>query len=132
MILPSAIPKPRVDWKKRDQQLIKQLIKIRDQILEDLDSPQWTKKFFIKQVGSVSMIEKNWKFLPLTTTFRKRYAESVDCYQIRRLTRTFIRQHTENKLYPPSIFLRLSGLSPERLTPEARRFFNNIEREIKQ
>lgn len=132
VILPSAIPKPRVDWKKRDQQLIKQLIKIRDQLLEDLDSPQWTKKFFIKQLGSVSMIEKNWNFLPLTTTFLERYAESVDCYQIRRLTRTFIRQHTESQLYPPSVFLRLSGLSPERLTPEARRFFNNIEREIKQ
>ena len=78
------------------------------------------------------MIEKNWKFLPLTTAFLERYAESVDCYQIRRLTRTFIRQHTDNQFYPPSVFLRLSGLSPERLTPEARRFFNNIEREIKQ
>ena len=126
VILPSAIPKPRVDWKKRDQQLIKQLIKIRDQLLEDLDSPQWTKKFFIKQLGSVSMIEKNWRFLPLTTAFLERYAESVDCYQIRRLTRTFIRQYTENQFYPPSVFLRLSGLSPERLTPEARRFFNSI------
>ena len=126
VVLPSAIPKPRVDWKKRDQQLIKQLIKIRDQLLEDLDSPQWTKKFFIKQLGSVSMIEKNWRFLPLTTAFLERYAESVDCYQIRRLTRTFIRQYTENQFYPPSVFLRLSGLSPERLTPEARRFFNSI------
>ena len=132
VILPSFIPKPRVDWKKRDRQFIKQLIKIRDKLLEDLDSPQWTKKFFIKQIGSVSMIEKNWKFLPLTTAFLERYAESVDCYQIRRLTRTFIRQHTDNQFYPPSVFLRLSGLSPERLTPEARRFFNNIEREIKQ
>mgnify|MGYP006056795597 FL=1 len=131
VILPSFIPKPRVDWKKRDRQFIKQLIKIRDKLLEDLDSPQWTKKFFIKQIGSVSMIEKNWKFLPLTTAFLERYAESVDCYQIRRLTRTFIRQHTESQFYPSSVFLRLSGLSSERLTPEARRFFNNIEREIK-
>jgi hypothetical protein len=77
------------------------------------------------------MIEKNWSFLPLTTAFLERYAESVDCYQIRRLTRTFIRQHTESQFYPSSVFLRLSGLSSERLTPEARRFFNNIEREIK-
>ncbi len=55
------------------------------------------------------MIEKNWHFLPLTTVFLDRYAESVDCYQIRRLTRTYIHQQTENKYYPPSIFLRLSG-----------------------
>ncbi len=60
------------------------------------------------------MIEKNWKFLPLTIAFLERYAESVDRYQIRRLTRTFIRQHTDNQFYPPSVFLRLSGLSPER------------------
>lgn len=132
VILPSAITKTRVDWKKRDRQFIKQLIKIRDQLLEDLDSPQWTKKFFIKLLGSVSMIEKNWQFLPFTAAFLDRYAESVGCYQIRRLTRTFIRQRTENQFCPPSVFLRLSGLSPERLTPEARRFFNHIEREIKQ
>lgn len=132
VILPSAITKTRVDWKKRDRQFIQQLIKIRDQLLEDLDSPQWTKKFFIKQLGSVSMIEKNWQFLPFTAAFLDRYAESVGCYQIRRLTRTFIRQRTENQFCPPSVFLRLSGLSPERLTPEARRFFNHIEREIKQ
>ncbi|MDP1315557.1 TnsD family Tn7-like transposition protein [Acinetobacter lwoffii] len=132
VILPSAITKTRVDWKKRDRQFIQQLIKIRDQLLEDLDSPQWTKKFFIKQLGSVSMIEKNWNFLPLTAAFLDRYAESVDCYQIRRLTRTFIRQHIESLSYPPSVFLRLSGLSLERLTPEAHRFLKNIEREIKQ
>ena len=123
---PPSRPKPRVDWGIRDRQFTKQLIKIRDELLEDLDSPQWTKKFLIKQLGHVSLIEKNWYFLPLTKAFLERYAESVDCYQIRRLTRTYIRQQTENKYYPPSVFLRLAGLSPQRLTPEARRFFDNI------
>ena len=50
----------------------------------------------------------------------------MDCYQIRRLTRTYIRQNIEDRCYPPSVFLRESGLSEQRLTPEARRFFNNI------
>lgn len=126
IMTPLSLPKPRVDWSIRDRQFMKQLIKIRDELLEDLDSPQWTKKFFIRQLGSVSMIEKNWNFFPLTSVFLDRYAESVDCYQIRRLTRTYIRQQTENKDYPPSVFLRESGLSEQRLTPEARRFFKNI------
>ena len=123
---PPSVPKPRIDWTARDRKFVKQLIKIRNELLEDLDSPQWTKKLFIRQLGSVSMIEKNWNFFPLTAAFLDRYAESVDCYQIRRLTRTYIQQKTENKYYPPSIFLRLSGLSPNRLTPEAHRFFDNI------
>lgn len=131
IMTPLSLPKPRVDWSIRDGQFMKQLIKIRDELLEDLDSPQWTKKFLIKQLGHVSLIEKNWHFLPLTKAFLERYAESVDCYQIRRLTRTYIRQQTENKYYPPSVFLRVSGLSEQRLTPEARRFFNNIWEEIK-
>ena len=126
VMAPLSPPKPRIDWNTRDRQFMKQLIKIRDELLEDINSPQWTKKFLIKQLGHVSLIEKNWHFLPLTKTFLERYAESVDCYQIRRLTRTYIRQQTENKYYPPSIFLRLAGLSPQRLTPEARRFFDNI------
>ncbi len=131
IMTPLSLPKPRVDWSIRDCQFMKQLIKIRDELLEDLDSQQWTKKFLIKQLGHVSLIEKNWHFLPLTKAFLERYAESVDCYQIRRLTRTYIRQQTENKYYPPSVFLRVSGLSEQRLTPEARRFFNNIWEEIK-
>jgi len=132
VISPPSPLKQRIDWRARDRQFTKQLIKIRDELLDDLNSPQWTKKFLIKQLGHVSLIEKNWHFLPLTKAFLERYAESVDCYQIRRLTRTYIRQQTENKYYPPSVFLRESGLSEQRLTPEARRFFNHIEREIKQ
>ena len=126
LTLPPSVLKPRIDWRARDRKFVKQLIKIRNELLEDLESPQWTKKFFIRQLGSVSMIEKNWSFFPLTTTFLDRYAESVDCYQIRRLTRTYIRQNIEDKFYPPSVFLRESGLSEQRLTPEARRFFDNI------
>ena len=126
VISPSSPPKPRVDWKERDRKFVKQLIRMRDELLEDLDSPQLTKKFFIKQLGSVSTIETNWHLFPLTTAFLARYAEAVDCYQIRRLTRTFIRQHIENKCYSSSIFLRQSGLSEQRLTAEARKFFNNI------
>lgn len=131
IMTPLSLPKPRVDWSIRDRQFMKQLIKIRDELLEDLDSPQWTKKFLIKQLGHVSVIEKNWHFLPLTKAFMERYAESVDCYQIRRLTRTYIRQQSKNKYYPSSVFLRKSGLSEQRLTPEAHRFFNNIWEEIK-
>ncbi|WP_180138644.1 TnsD family Tn7-like transposition protein [Acinetobacter sp. YH12043] len=132
VISPPSPLKQRIDWRARDRQFTKQLIKIRDELLDDLNSPQWTKKFLIKQLGHVSLIEKNWHFLPLTKAFLELYAESVDCYQIRRLTRTYIRQQTENKYYPQSVFLRESGLSEQRLTPEARRFFNHIEREIKQ
>jgi hypothetical protein len=128
---PPSVPKPRVDWRARDRKFVKQLIKIRNELLEDLDSPQWTKKFFIRQLGSVNMIEKNWNFLRLTVAFLDRYAESIDCYQIRRMTRTFIQHNIEDKYYPPSIFLRESGLSEQRLTPEARRFFNKIWEEIK-
>ena len=126
IMTPLSLPKPRVDWSIRDRQFMKQLIKIRDELLENLDSPQWTKKFLIKQLGHVSLIEKNWHFLPLTKAFLERYAEPVDCYQIRRLTRTYIRQQTENKYYSPSVFLRLAGLSRERLTPEVHRFFDKI------
>lgn len=126
VIIPADLSKPRINWKERDLQFVKQLIKIRDELLEDLDSPQWTKKFFMRQLGSVSMIEKNWNLFPLTAAFLNRYAESIDCYQIRRITRTFICQNIDNKCYPPSIFLRKSGLSEQRLTSEARQFFYNI------
>lgn len=126
VIAPSSPVKPRIDWTSRDRYFVKQLVKIRNELWEDLDCPQMTKKFLIKQLGHVSTIEKNWDILPLTKAFLDRYSESVSCYQIRRLTRTFINQRMRQQFSSPSIFLRESGLSPQRLTPEALRFFNKI------
>lgn len=74
----------------------------------------------------MSTIEKNWDTLPLTKAFLDRYSESVSCYQIRRLTKTFIQQKMRQQFSSPSIFLRESALSPQRLTPEAYRFFDKI------
>ena len=74
VISPPSPLKQRIDWRARDRQFTKQLIKIRDELLDDLNSPQWTKKFLIKQLGHVSLIEKNWHFLPLTKAFLERYA----------------------------------------------------------
>lgn len=128
----SALPalliprKSRVDWATRDRQFVKQLIKIRNALLEDLDSPQWTKKYFIKQLLQISTIENNLSALPLTAAFLQRYAESTSCYQIRRMTRVHIRQHITKTTYTPSVFLRLAGLSPQRITPEAAHFFHKI------
>lgn len=121
-----SVPRPRVNWEERDRQFVKRLIEIRNELSEDLNSPQQTKKFFIKKLGHVSTIEKNWDTLPLTKAFLDRYSESVSCYQIRRLTKTFIQQKMRQQFSSPSIFLRESGLSPQRLTPEAYRFFDKI------
>lgn len=115
-----------MNWEERDRQFVKRLIEIRNELSEDLNSPQQTKKFFIKKLGHVSTIEKNWDTLPLTKAFLDRYSESVSCYQIRRLTKTFIQQKMRQQFSSPSIFLRESGLSPQRLTPEAYRFFDKI------
>lgn len=126
----TSTTKPRVNWEKRDRQFVKQLIVIRNSLLDDLDSPQQTKKFFIKKLGSVSTIEKNWNALPLTKAFLNRYSEAVSCYQIRRLTKTFIRQKMRQRFSSPSVFLRESGLSPARLMPETKRFFDYIMGEV--
>ncbi|MCU4323674.1 TnsD family Tn7-like transposition protein [Acinetobacter schindleri] len=121
-----SVPRLRVNWEERDRKFVKRLIEIRNELSEDLNSPQQTKKFFIKKLGHVSTIEKNWDTLPLTKAFLDRYSESVSCYQIRRLTKTFIQQKMRQQFSSSSIFLRESGLSPQRLTPEAYRFFDKI------
>lgn len=114
----------KVDWHSRDVFFVKKLIRLNNDLLWDLDSPRRSANWWMKQISHASTIEKNLNTLPLTKLFLKRYSESIDCYQIRRISRTLIKIQLEHKNNHRCCVLRLSGLSEERLTKEANSFLS--------
>ena len=111
-----------VDWQRRDIELVRSLIKINDQVCFDLTLPRKSKKWWMNQTYSVSMIEKNQDKLPLVSAFLNRYSEDVSDYQIRRLSHVLIDSILNNQTLQRWEILRQARLSDERITPESSRF----------
>ena len=116
----------KVDWHSRDLSFVKQLIKLNNDLLWDLDNPRRSAKWWMKQTSHVSTIEKNLDMLPLTKLFLEKYSEDIGTYQIRRLTKTFIEMKTKAEVLPRWRILRKAGLSDERMVSEAARFLLKV------
>ncbi|WP_352338859.1 TnsD family Tn7-like transposition protein [Psychrobacter sp. 16-MNA-CIBAN-0192] len=111
-----------VDWQRRDSEFVRSLIKINNHTCFDLTLPRKSKKWWMNQTDSVSMIEKNQDKLPLVSAFLNRYSEDVSNYQIRRLSHVLIGSILNNQTLQRWEILRLAKLSDERITPESSRF----------
>lgn len=111
-----------VDWKRRDIELTKALINLYRQTCIDLTLPRKSKKWWMQQIGSVSLIEKNLDKLPVVSKFLDQYSEDVSDYQIRRLSRVLIDSLLNKEALQRWEVLRLAGLSDERITHESSRF----------
>ena len=116
----------KVDWHSRDLSFAKQLIKLNNNLLWDLDSPRRSAKWWMKQTLHSSTIEKSLSLLPITQLFLQKYSESISFYQIRRISRTLIKIQLEHKNNNRWHVLRSAGLSDERLTEEASSFLNSL------
>jgi len=111
-----------VDWQRRDSEFVRSLIKINDHTCFDLTLPRKSKKWWMNQTYSVSMIEKNLDKLPLVSAFLNRYSEDVSNYQIRRLSHVLIDSILNNETLQRWEILRLARLSDERITSDSGRF----------
>ncbi|SEF62717.1 TnsD family Tn7-like transposition protein [Vibrio hangzhouensis] len=111
----------RVDWQARDRHLVKSLIDIKNKTEGRIEDPRHSKSWFIAKIAKKSMIEKKLYKLPLCSLFFDRYSESVEEYQIRRLSRVMVQFiECKNVLRPLCEIERLAGLSHQRCRKPAR------------
>ena len=115
-----------IDWKARDKKIVRQLIQLNSRLVNELDGPRRSAKWWSNQVGGTSTVEKNQNFLPLTRQFLKQYSEDISCYQIRRLTKVLIQMELDSDVFPRWIILRMAGVSDERMTPETVKFLSTV------
>jgi len=124
--LPVTNVNNRVDWSKRDREASRILVKFIKQAEEDLYMPRLTRTFLIHQLNNRTTIEKKLNRLPRCSAILERYSESIDEYQVRRLTRAYIVLRECKQAVKEWILLREAGLSDERMTGIVKRFLKKI------
>lgn len=112
----------KYDWNKRDKNFVKELLAFKNSIIDNIDGARRSRNFWLKNTRSPSLIEKNLAKLPLVNLFLNRYTESIDDYQIRRLTNVYINRIQSQKSLSEWSVLKEAGLSEKRLTQSAKRF----------
>lgn len=105
----------QINWCKRDIEIIRTLIKIRNRSYDHLSLPRMTQTWFIAQTnvswGIVSHLEK----LPLCRSFFVKYTESIDEYQIRRVLAIMVNRIIMDEPFPKSYEIeRIAGLGKRR------------------
>ncbi|AKX47327.1 transcriptional antiterminator [Thiopseudomonas alkaliphila] len=119
-------PAARADWSQRDRIAVRQLLKIIKRLDSSLDHPRATSSWLLKQTSNGTLLAKNLQKLPLAAFCLKRYSESVEDYQIRRISQAFIKLKKEGLELRPWRLLRRATLSKERITKEAQKFLGIV------
>ncbi len=114
----------RVDWHSRDLVVTRKLISIKNTYGTQLNSPRWSKRWFLSKIEMTSVIEKNISKLPLTHLFFKKYCEDISAYQLRRIKFTISSLNSSTTQLSRWVVLRMAGLSDTRLRPLAKQFLN--------
>lgn len=130
--LPPVSVNRRVEWSARDRVAARALLNFVRKVENDLSMPRLTQTFLIHQLNNSATIEKNLCRLPRCAAILKRYTESVDEYQIRRLTRAYISFIQSNTMVKEWVLLREAGLSEVRMSKVVRKFLGEIVRDGKQ
>lgn len=116
----------RVNWEHRDRVAARALLNLCDQIDEDLSVPRMSKTYLLNHFGNRVTIEKNLHRLPRCRTILKRYAESIEDYQARRLARALIVLQDREQPIKRWSLLREAGLSEERMTDSVKMLLKEI------
>lgn len=116
----------KVDWHRRDKDMLKILRTLRDDRELRLDDPRHSANWYLNQLEHKTGIEKHLDRLPLCSLFLNRYCENIFEYQIRRMTRSVIRITQEGEPLKRWQVLRWSGLSEERITEPAAYFLKEV------
>ncbi|GEM_PF-487530 len=115
----------RVNWKKRDIDIVKTLIAIRDSSEGELKNPLQSSNWYLSKLDRGTTITKQLKKLPLTSEFLSRYAETTAEYQMRRLALAI--SNAKGQVIRRWQLLRNAGLSDERATNLTKNFLNHLE-----
>ncbi|CAB9495808.1 TnsD family Tn7-like transposition protein [Alteromonas macleodii] len=124
--IPLPRHQPKVSWRKRDVDTVKALIALRNEGECSLDAPRFSKNWYLNQLKHRAAIEKHLELLPLCSLFFDRYCESIFEYQVRRISRVVVKAVLAGDVLKRWQVLKLSGLSEERLTEEAKNFLKEL------
>lgn len=102
----------RVDWEKRDKEILGLIKEEYKKILEQDRPVRITKSILGKRTGMSAVLDINIDKLPMTNAFLKDACESVESFQIRRVKRIFNLLFAEKGAVMKWEVVRKAGLRP--------------------
>ncbi|WP_282177305.1 TnsD family Tn7-like transposition protein [Vibrio nereis] len=112
--------KGRIDWQRRDRELVRLLIQAEKDSYLDLGLPRKSRLWFGKRIGASSLIPDKVSKMPLCRSFLDRYQETVEEYQLRRLLAILVDKIKHGERLPHVYELeRSAGLSKKRIRKPA-------------
>lgn len=115
------------DWRARDKKLVRKLLKISQASEDELSLPRKSRSWYLHQLPHRSSVENHIKQLPLCSRFLARYVESVDEYQIRRITRAILDDVRMGKASKRWELARRCGLENRRTSSLVSRFMRIVD-----
>ena len=116
----------RVDWGKRDQDVLITLKEVHQRALSHMEGPRRSRNWYLDQLGAKATVETNLYKLPLTVKFFENYCESVSDYQIRRIAVAIRQLDADCEPKRRWKILRSAGLSDERIRVEAELYLKEV------
>ena len=117
----------RVDWMKRDKEVVEQMRETIEKNKDDPDCPRRTTRWLLLQTPKGNSNIKNLHKLPLTSAFIEAASETISEYQTRRLARAFKKLELSGEAVKRWKLLRMAGLSKQRITAPARAVIEELE-----
>ncbi|NDW21198.1 TnsD family Tn7-like transposition protein [Alteromonas hispanica] len=111
-----------INWKKRDIDLVRKLIKVHRESREDLSLPRMTQSWFISKLRVRWGVDRHLSKLPLCKQFFIKYSETVAEYQIRRVLVIIVDCINKGEPFPQAYEIeRAARLSAKNIREATRR-----------
>lgn len=124
---PGVVDRPtinnRVDWKERDEEILKQVKKAVAEIKQSNEKPKRiTISYIGKIIGRLALLEKHLDKMPKTKEYLNSVAETVEDFQIRRIKWAIEELQKEDMPIMKSKLFRKAGINERYLQSINERF----------
>lgn len=106
--------KERIDWKKRDNEILDEVVNAINRLLNKEEKPV---RITLTKIGSIigrkALLEKKLYKLPKTKLYLEKHLESVSEFQNRRIEYVLNKMKTQGEVMPDWQILRMAGLPYE-------------------
>ena len=121
----SVVSKQRVDWNKRDREILQSIVQLSAFLKANPHGPRRSRNYYLKLLGRPSMVQNLYR-MPRCDKYFSLHAEGIQEYQVRRLKNTYEEMRNMYESPPRATLLRKAGLSDKRLKKKARQYLEKI------
>ena len=119
-------PKNKTDYEKLDSFILNELVTIKSGFHALNDRPRLSRTFLLRQLARYSSIEKYLKRLPITREWLEKESESIEDFQIYRLSKIALGMRKSGRELQAWKLMRAAGLKQQKIPPRIYSIINSL------